>query len=725
MALGFQDCCNSSSYFFLNGIPATVSQNEFYHIITLEGPAFCATYTNIPALNYQPPTYTLIEMTEYTSCDTCFVGASLTCPAQETIFLSQFGAGSISVGTDCTIKTIFPMIVECFSTNPTFDGFADGVVRVFVTGGTPPYSFFNVVDGTVYGGNIPVENSIYTLIDGALEGTYIIRVVDAQGDYNIIVYCVLESPPTELTVTRNPTQVSAVDVCDGTIVVGIADGTPPYQIFVNGFPTSDTTLVDLCAGDYDITVIDSGVGLDQQINSGIISVGQPNVITYPDNLCLSFTFCNTLFNLTFTRQGSFNNRASYTCDNPGDVGLTILLLRWINGWTTTQQTSNGNLNFTSPCAQPLTSTQIQFSKISSNTEQPTGSWQSPLGMFQGISANVVQGVCVPSGGGGGGGPVAQPTLTFTTSNAQCGQALGQVTLIASGGAGAPYQYLIGGIVQTSQTVQLAPGNYNATVIDNNNTQSSAVNFTIGQNSPQNITMDLSIAVQSGQIVNGPISVNGNVAGCNASTGVNCINVYDTYQPVKISVDLNGLPSGQVVLGYFKVKTKYQGVFNDTYIEGVWSPTSMVLTSANKNSTSLTSTVALISNTTSPRPNSINTNLLTAAQSQSCPSNPAIYYSKTTVREYTIGSAGTPISINNTDVIEFSFDVTTRININNNNGCQPATGLEFDVEFVKTSPNITCYNFLFNGGTIPYVASAKQVGTQTTITPYTNVTIING
>ena len=80
------------------------------------------------------------------------------------------------------------MIVECISTNPTFDGFADGVVTLFVTGGTPPYSFFNVVDGTAFGGNVPVENSIYTLIDGALEGTYIIRVVDVQGDYNIIVY---------------------------------------------------------------------------------------------------------------------------------------------------------------------------------------------------------------------------------------------------------------------------------------------------------------------------------------------------------------------------------------------------------------------------------------------------------------------------------------------------------------------------------------------------------
>jgi hypothetical protein len=725
MALGFQDCCNSSSYFFLNGIPATVSQNEFYHIITLEGPAFCATYTNIPALNYQPPTYTLVEMTEYTSCDTCFAGASLTCPAQETIFLSQFGAGSISVGTDCTIKTIFPMIVECFSTNPTFDGFADGVVRVFVTGGTPPYSFFNVVDGTAFGGNVPAENSIYTLIDGALEGTYIIRVVDAQGDYNIIVYCVLESPPTELSVLRTANSVSIADACDGTIVVGIAGGTEPYLIFSNGFPVT-SPITDLCAGDYDIVVIDSGVGLDQQISSGIVSVGAPGAVSYPNQICLTFGgVCNTTFSLTFTRQGNYNFRANYVCDDPGILGLTQLILRWENGWTTTQETSNGNINFTAPCPQALPGVLVQFVKNSAQSEQPTGTWSGNLGLFQGQSGTVAVGACTP-GGGGGGGPVVAPILNFVASNALCGQLLGQVVLTASGGAGAPFQYLIGGIAQPSQTVQLSPGNYTATAIDSNNTQSNSVNFTIAQDPPANITMALTIAVQPGSNNTGPNNLNGQVAGCNASTGVNCNNIYDTYQPIRITVDLNGLPAGEVVLGYFKIKTKTQGIFNDTFLQGVWSNgNGIALTSALKNSTIINSTVALISDTTSPRPNNINTNLLTAAQSQSCPSNPIIYFSRTVVREYTVGSAGVPISINNSDTVQINFDVGASINIGNNNGCQPAIGLEFDVEFIRTSPNITCYNFLFNGGTTPYVASAKQVGSQTTLTPYTNVTIING
>ena len=721
MALGFQDCCNSSSYFFLNGIPATVSQNEFYHIITLEGPAFCATYTNIPALNYQPPTYTLVEMTEYTSCETCFAGASLTCPAQETIFLSQFGPGSISVGTDCTVRTIFPMIVECFSTNPTFDGFADGVVRVFVTGGTPPYSFFNVADGTAFGGAIPVENSIYTLIDGALEGTYIIRVVDAQGDYNIIQYCTLDSPPTELDILRTATPVTNIDECDGTITVGIAGGTPPYLIFSNGFPVT-SPIVDLCAGDYDIVVIDSGIGLDQQISTGIVSVDSPGALSYPDNICLISNFCGTIFRLTFNRQGNYNGKANYVCDNPEDVGCSQLLLRWEAGWRTTQETSNGNLLFTTPCNVPINSNQVSFTKSSPLTEQPTGDYTSFVGIFVTAASNVVAGPCSPLEPGG---PSALPTISFTTTNALCGLALGQVTLIATGGSGPPYQYLIGGIVQASQTIQLAPGNYVATTIDSSGTQSNGVNFIIGLEPPQNITMNLDIEILSGVNVTGPTNLNGTVAGCDSNTGVNCINVYETHQPVKISVDLSGLPLGQTVLGFFKVKVKYQGVFNDTFLETVWSSTNINLTSALKNLTPLNSTVVLVSNSATARPGNINNNLLTTTQSQNCPFIPSTYYSRTIIREYTIGSSGVPISINNTDTIEFNFDVSTRINIGNNNGCQPATAVQFDVDFVRTSPNITCYNFLFNSGTTPYVASAKQVGNQTTLSPYTNVTIING
>jgi hypothetical protein len=760
MALGFQDCCNSSSYFFLNGIPATVSQNEFYHIITLEGPAFCATYTNIPALNYQPPTYTLVEMTEYTSCDTCFAGAPLTCPAQETIFLSQFGPGSISVGTDCSIRTLFPMIVECFSTNPTFDGFADGVVRLFVTGGTPPYSFFNLIDGTVFGGALPVVNSTYTLIDGALEGEYPIQVVDAQSDFNITVNCVLESPPTILTLVATTTPVSIAGNCDGTLSISVTEGTPPYQIFVNGLPETETNLVDLCAGDYEITAIDSGVGTDQQITSTTVTIGSPAAIIYSDRLCLSFSYCGTRFALTFTRSGDYNFRANYTCDNPDDVGLTTLILRWEAGWTTTQETSNGNLAFEVPCAQPLPSLLVQFTKLSNQTEQPTGNWRGPLGLFQGINATVDPGVCVASVPVDPIDPPAQPILTFTTNNAQCGQVLGSVILVGSGGAGGPYQYSVNGVLQGSSTVQLPTGNYVATTTDSIGTVSSSVSFNIGTTPSVNVNINLTTSVDTSFSYFDESAAN-NPAGCSPC------GLRESFHPVKTVVNVTGvdpLASSVNIYGYFLVTIKKQSVFNDSYLPSYQLlpsseeiPISVIgaagtnvlpppatyygppqFNPVNESPSNAVYTYQFTSSplvvTESARPFAINNNLIPVNQSSSCPAN-SNNITRTLIQEIQIGTVAEPVYLTDPGTIDgvtFFFNpFVFYIPINNifrptsSAGCQPAGGVEIDVQFVRTSPNTACTNIVFNNGVNTYVASAKLVGDDQYLPQiYTNTVIIN-
>ena len=36
MAFGFQNCCDSNEYFYVNNIPNTVSEYEVYYIDTLE-----------------------------------------------------------------------------------------------------------------------------------------------------------------------------------------------------------------------------------------------------------------------------------------------------------------------------------------------------------------------------------------------------------------------------------------------------------------------------------------------------------------------------------------------------------------------------------------------------------------------------------------------------------------------------------------------------------------
>ena len=114
MALGFQDCCNSNSYFYLSDNPTFVSQNEVYFIMTDDGNTFCAKYVNVPSLNYLPPTYSVLEMTQFTSCSTCLDDNA--CPTTNPINL--IGDGAVIAVNDCTIKTQFPLEVSCYTVNP-------------------------------------------------------------------------------------------------------------------------------------------------------------------------------------------------------------------------------------------------------------------------------------------------------------------------------------------------------------------------------------------------------------------------------------------------------------------------------------------------------------------------------------------------------------------------------------------------------------------------------
>jgi hypothetical protein len=71
MAFGFQNCCDSNEYFYVNNIPNTVSEYEVYYIDTLEDLDFCASYVELPELFYQPRTYNLRGMTAQTNCTSC------------------------------------------------------------------------------------------------------------------------------------------------------------------------------------------------------------------------------------------------------------------------------------------------------------------------------------------------------------------------------------------------------------------------------------------------------------------------------------------------------------------------------------------------------------------------------------------------------------------------------------------------------------------------------
>lgn len=96
---------------------------------------------------------------------------------------------------ECEPITIFPMGVECnVIRNPSSPRSFDGILSVFVTGGTPPYTFYwNTGERTQTISNAPA-------------GTYTVLVVDYYGDFSATTICSLIAPTSTPTPTPTLTQ---------------------------------------------------------------------------------------------------------------------------------------------------------------------------------------------------------------------------------------------------------------------------------------------------------------------------------------------------------------------------------------------------------------------------------------------------------------------------------------------------------------------------------------
>jgi hypothetical protein len=104
---------------------------------------------------------------------------------------------------ECDVLTIFPMEVNCFTTQPTFSDTYDGAVALGITGGTPPYTII-WKDGSV----APTKFNLGP-------GNYEAIVTDYYGDFSVSTICVLTAETTTTTTTITPTTTQKVynDYC--------------------------------------------------------------------------------------------------------------------------------------------------------------------------------------------------------------------------------------------------------------------------------------------------------------------------------------------------------------------------------------------------------------------------------------------------------------------------------------------------------------------------------
>ena len=211
------------------------------------------------------------------------------------LFIFLLCAGALLTG--CKKENDDPKIpIEISSVvqNVSIYGASDGAITLSVTGGKPDFTF-NWSNGAT-------TKDISELS----VGTYKVTVTDLNGDTATHTATVTE--PTELAVSYEKKDESAVGNANGKITLSISGGTPPYAVLWN---SSDTTQVleNLTAGTYSATVTDKN-GASKQVEVEIYA---------PLKLTLSATNVTTM--------GGSNGSVDLLVEG----GVAPFTLAWSNG----------------------------------------------------------------------------------------------------------------------------------------------------------------------------------------------------------------------------------------------------------------------------------------------------------------------------------------------------------------------------------------------------------
>jgi uncharacterized repeat protein (TIGR01451 family) len=162
-----------------------------------------------------------------------------------TYTLSATNGGCVSTLTT-TVGTSSPVVATIGSVMPSSCTACTGSATVYVTGGTPPYSYM----WSPTGGTTATVTNLCPAI-------YYVTVTDNNGCSFTTSATIPAAATITPTVTAGPTACGA---CNGTANVTASGGTGPYTYdWIPGTPTGDGTvsISNLCAGTYSAIVTDA------------------------------------------------------------------------------------------------------------------------------------------------------------------------------------------------------------------------------------------------------------------------------------------------------------------------------------------------------------------------------------------------------------------------------------------------------------------------------------
>ena len=346
-----------------------------------------------------------------------------------------------------TIVSEISVDISCF-------GLTDGSISIVAGGGTPPYQY-SIDGGTSWfsnGGNFT----------GLGQGNYDIAVRDANSCVQFGSTLSIAEPTALLIDSENSTNISCNGGNDGTITIVASGGTPPYGYSINGgisFVSNGGLFTGLTAGSYPVVIEDA---------NGCQTTGSTLILTQPTALTIDS-----------------ESKTDVSCFGGSDGTISI-------------SASGGTLPYT----YSIDGGSSYFANGGNFTGLPAGNYDVAVSdgngcQVFGSTINITE-------------PPALVIDSQTGTDANCaGSNDGTISISVSGGT-PPYQYSIDGgttwFSNGGNFINLAPGNYDVSVRDNQGCITNGSTITIQEPSPISILSELVTDVSCNGAGDGEITI---------------------------------------------------------------------------------------------------------------------------------------------------------------------------------------------------------------------------
>lgn len=175
--------------------------------------------------------------------------------------------GCITNGSTLNLTEPPAIVIDSVGTGQiTCNGYADGILQIYVHGGTPGY-LFSIDGGTTFLNN----GGLFT---GLAAGNYDIAVQDVNNCSIAGQTISLADPPSVVIDTETTSNISCNGLTDGRIQIAASGGSAPYRFSIdNGFNFSNNSdFTGLSAGSYQVVVKDD---LGCQTSGSNLSIIEP------------------------------------------------------------------------------------------------------------------------------------------------------------------------------------------------------------------------------------------------------------------------------------------------------------------------------------------------------------------------------------------------------------------------------------------------------------------